>query len=200
MQPHNPYDFITNPQAPAKKSLLGGGGKQKLILFVAGATVVTLILVIVASLFGGTSSTDSYWAALRQHTEIIRVTELGTTSARNNRAKNLAVTTRQTLQSQQTDLNSLAQKVGGIKKIEPKLLQAGKDATTDERLTKADQLNKFDEEFLTVLHEELTAYQAMLKTLYDDSSSQTTRDILSGMYDQIQLLVDGSAQTETSGS
>jgi hypothetical protein len=192
MSSANPYDFITNPAAPAKKSLLGGG-KRPLILGLVIAVVVVLLLAIGASLFGGGSSQDDYWTALRQHTETIRVSELGSDSARNNRAKNLAINTRQTLQSQQSTLNSLAN-AAGIKKIENKQLSLGQDSKTDERLTKADQLNQFDEEFIKVMGEELRAYQSSLKTLFDASSSQKNRATLSTMYDEVQLLVESTTQ------
>lgn len=192
MSSTNPYDFITNPAAPAKRSLLGGG-KRPLIVGLVIAVVVVIILAIGASLFGGGSSQDDYWAALRQHTETIRVSEIGSKSARNNRAKNLAINTRQTLQSQQTTLNSLAN-AAGIKKIDNKQLALGQDSTTDERLTKADQLNQFDEEFIKVMGEELRAYQSTLRTVYDKSGSAKNRATLSTMYDEVQLLVESTKQ------
>ena len=192
MQPANPYDFITSPSAPTKRSLLRGG-KRPLIIGLVIAVVVVLILVIGASLFGGGSSKDDYWAALQQHAETIRVSDIGSKSARNNRAKNLAITSRQTLQSQQSTLNSLANGAG-IKKIDGKQLALGQDSTTDERLTKADQLNQFDEEFIKVMSEELRAYQTTLRTIYDKSGSAKNRATLSTMYDEVQLLVESTKQ------
>jgi hypothetical protein len=91
---------------------------------VIAVVVVVLLLAVGASLFGGSSSQDDYWTALRQHAETIRVSELGSDSARNNRAKNLAINTRQTLQSQQSTLNSLAN-AGGIKEDRQQAARSG---------------------------------------------------------------------------
>lgn len=202
MQPaHNPYDFITNPAAPPKKSLFGGGGmKQKILMIAAAGTVLVILLTILASVFGGgESNQDLYWKAIRQHAEVIRVSELGSASARNNAAKNLAINTRQTLQSQQTDLYALAA-AAGIKKINPKDAQASKDTSTDDKLTKADQLNEFDQEFMNVMKSELQEYQSILKEIYDKTKSEKNKSLLSGFYSQAQALIDETSQTSTSGS
>ena len=174
--------------------------KQKLLMIVAAGTVLVIILTLAASLLGGGENTqDLYWKAIRQHAEVIRVSELGTKSARNNAAKNLAINARQTMQSQQTDLYALAG-AAGIKKIDTKNAQAGKDTKTDEQLTQADQLNKFDEEFMSVMKTELQDYQSALKQIYDKTKSEKNRTKLSGFYDQVQLLIDETGQTSTSGS
>lgn len=201
MQPqNNPYDFITTPASSPKKSLFGGGGgKQKIILVVGGLSIITLFLVVIASLFGGPGTKDYYLRAVQQHAEMIRITELGSASARDNEAQNLAITTRQTLQSQQTDLHNLAI-AAGINKIEPKILEPGKDITTDEKLTTADQLNRFDEEFIAIIKEQLAAYQETLSIIYDNTRSEATKETLSSMYDESALLIGNIPQSTTGGS
>lgn len=174
--------------------------KQKILMITAGGAVLVILLAIATTVFGGgQSNQDLYWKAIRQHAEIIRVSELGSTSARNNAAKNLAINTRQTMQSQQTDLYALAT-AAGIKKINPKDAQAGKDTSTDDKLTKADQLNEYDQAFMDVMKTELQQYQSTLKEIYDKTKSEKNKTLLSNFYTQAQVLIDETGQSSTSGS
>lgn len=194
----NPYDFIASSGTPTKKSLFGGGKQGKLFLGVAGLGIITVVLVIAALLFGGGgSSEDLYWKAIQQQSEISRVANLGAKSARNTQARNLAITARQTMSSQQTELYSLA-KVAGIEKIEPKKVALGMNSKTDEQLTTANQTNQFDEKFIEIMTSQLKDYQATLKKLYDASSSDKNKATLDKLFSQVQILV--KSQTSTSGS
>ncbi len=194
----NPYDFITDHGASPKKPLFGGGGmQQKLFVVVGGLAILTIVLVLAATLFGGQSSQDTYWKAIQQQAEITRVANIGAKSASNSETRNFAITVRQTMQSQQTDLYSLASDAG-IEKIDNKKVAAGIDNETDSKLTNASQLNQFDETFTELMVEQLQGYQNTLKTIYESSRSQKNKEKLDSMYAQIQTLV--RAQTSTSGS
>lgn len=197
---HNPYEFITNPVTAPKKSLFSGGsGPKKILLIVGGATVVLLLLVAVASMLGGGSAKkEDYTTMLQQQAEIIRVTDLGTKSAKNNEAKNLAITTRQTMESQTAAITAVAVAAGV--KADKKVIAGGINKKTDAQLTSAEQLNKFDEQFITTLKSQLTDYQKTLKKLYDTSKSQKSKDTLSKNYDYIQLLLGAGTQDAKSGS
>lgn len=193
---HNPYDFITNPAAPQKKGLLPGGNSKigRLILFGAGALVlITLALVVVAILnSGGTALKADYTDLAQQQTELIRVSGIGVTKARQAEAKNLAITTQYTLASQQPGTLALAKKAGAS--TDAKTLALGKDAQTDAALTSADQANQFDEVFTKALREGLQKYQQTLKKIYDAASSSSARDTLSKDYNAIDVLLGNKAE------
>ena len=195
---HDPYDFIVNPAKAPKKSFLSGGSKPKKILMAVGIlTVIVMLLAVVASVTGGTNSKDDYTKLLQQHAELIRVAALGEKSAKDTPAKNLAITTRLTLESQQATINSLAIS-SGIKKIDNKVVALGKDTATDKKLTDAGQVNRFDEVFIAILNDQLAAYQTTLKKVYDSSKSNSSKDKLSTLYDYATLLVnEAKAQSKT---
>jgi hypothetical protein len=195
--PSNPYDFITAPDTQQKKSLFGGGKKNMLMIGVVGLGIITIVLALLAAVFGGQSSEDTYWKAIQQHAEITRVANIGISSARGTEAKNLAITARQTMQSQQPSLYNLAS-AAGIEKVDEKKVALGKNSKTDQQLTSANQINQFDEKFLELMVVQLKEYQATLTTLYEASSSEQNKQTLSNMFGEIQTMV--RSQTPTSGS
>ena len=191
---HDPYEFITNPGRPAKKSLLGsvlGGNSAKGRLIIAAAGVVILLfLVVIAYSFitsGNGKLKQDYQSLAQQQAEIIRVSEIGVSKAKQTEAKNLAVTTKYTLTSQQPAILSLAKKAGA--KTDAKTLILGKDNQTDSLLTTADQTNQFDTVFIKTLQTKLQKYQQALKKIYDASSKTATKDILTKDYDAVTSLI-----------
>ncbi len=196
---HNPYDFIVAPQKPPKKSLFAGGSLAgKLLLGVGVLAIITVVLVALASLSGGTTSKDDYLKLLQQHAEIIRVAQLGETTAKDTPAQNLAIVTKQTFESQQTVVDNMAL-AGGLKKINPKEIALGVNAETDTKLTTAGQLNRFDEEFTSILKAELKDYQTTLKKIYDTTKSATDKANLEKIDSYIVTLLNGNpaAQSKT---
>ncbi len=193
---HNPYDFITNPGAPAKKKLLPGGNSKTgrlLLAAAAGVVLIVLALVVMAVLNSGSSALKTDYANLaQQQAELIRVSGVGATKARQAEAKNLAITTQYTLTSQQPGILSLAKKAGAS--TDAKTLTLGKDAQTDAALTSADQANQFDEVFTKTLREGLQKYQQALKKIYDATSSSSTRDTLSKDYNAIDALLGNKVE------
>lgn len=197
---HNPYEFITSPKAPPKKSLLGGGGgPQKVLLIVGGLSIVVLLLVVVGSLLGGGGAKkENYITMLQQQAEIIRIADLGSDSAKDNEAKNLAITTGQTMESQTAAITAVATSAGI--KIDKKVIAAGKNTKTDDKLTSAAQVNNFDKEFISILKESLAEYQKTLKTIYDSTKSQKSKDTLSQNYEYVQALIGKTSQDAKSGT
>ena len=196
---HNPYEFITSPQNKPIKSLVsGGGGPKKLLLIVGGLTSVVSVLALLATILGGgAANKQDYTTMLQQHAELIRVAELGSKSAQDNTAKNLAITTKQTLNSQTAAITKVATSAGV--KADTKTIAAGKNTQTDLKLTDAEQVNKFDETFIEELKTELAAYRKTLKSIYDASKSKTSKETLSKTYDYVGVLIGDTTQ-EKSGT
>lgn len=185
--PHNPYDFITNPSTPPKKTLLGAGSaKSKIFAIIGIVTILTIVLALVATLLGGGSdSKTTYTKLLQQQTEIIRIADLGSKDGQSNETKNLSITVSQTLVSTKKDLTALAEAAGAD--INPKTIALGKDAAADKSLTTASQINNYDQVFTKILTDKLNEYKETLKQLYDGTSKQKTRDTLESAYKSVDM-------------
>lgn len=189
-QPSNPYEFITDSGQSSKRKLLPGSSKKgRIITVLVGLMVLIILAFIVLSLLGrGSASVKSdYLSLAQQQTELIRISEIGVSKSRQSEARNLAITTKLSLVSQQPTTLRLAKKAGAD--TNAKMLALGKDAKTTELLTNADQSNQFDSVFLQTVRAKLKTYQLTLKKIYDASSSKSTKDILSKHYGDVTLLI-----------
>lgn len=190
----NQYDFIMNPGQPSVKDKLfsklpvPGGKKQRFILAIAGAVLLIAILSLGGWLLSlsGNAEKERLTALAQQHTEIIRIAEIGIDKATDPAVRNFASTTKLALQSSQAQLNDVVSKV---QKVDNKLLRAGQDPKTDESLTTAEQRNLFDDVFKSILTAELRQYQAQLMTAYDASSSDANKQVYSNIYNQVTALI-----------
>lgn len=192
MQSQNQYDFIMNPGQPEQKKSLklpGGSSTKGRVLFVVGLVV---ILGLVASLLGAVLSSQKnaglnalVTAATKQH-EMIRIAEIGIEKARGQEAKDIAVTTKLSLQSQQSDMLAAVQKAG--KELGPRELAAGKNQQVDDFLTTADQNNVFDDAFLQTINEGLKDYQIAVEAAYKQVSGEELRSALRTQYDSANTL------------
>ncbi|MDZ7785931.1 MAG: hypothetical protein U5L95_02310 [Candidatus Saccharibacteria bacterium] len=179
------YSFLSG--APTKQ----GPSKKRRIMIVAGGGAVLLFVVIMLfSLIFGGSGGDSPERTLRlaqMHTELVRVSEVGTDKARGQDAKNLANGTRLTLLSDQADIIAIAER---NQDISSKLLAAGQDTETDETLTQAEQRSRFDEVFIPLLIEEIQEYQGELQAAHEASSSSSNKEVYSNLYDDLRKIVE----------
>lgn len=186
----NAYSFITDHNKAGKRGLLPtGGSKQSRILLVVGIFLaISIVGVIVMAVLNGIDNGQKQdWLSLAQkQQEIIRISDVGATKAQGRDAKNLATTTKLSLESSQAIINSLAKKSGA--NVTSKTLLLGKDAKTDEALKTAEQTNQFDTAFQTILKNELNEYQALLKKLHDGTDSKTTKAGLSTAYTNAGIL------------
>src|SRR3990167_2153846 len=129
------YGFILDPSQQTKKTMLPSGNKKQRILIVLTGGAILLVLTVVgfSLIFGGGSSEQSLQLA-QKHTELIRIAQIGTEKAKDSKAKNLAITTKLTLQSSQPKVLKITNQ-----KAESKALLAGKNESTDKSLTEAEQ-------------------------------------------------------------
>lgn len=199
MQPvtpaHNPYDFITQPTQPPKKKLLPNGSKKaRLLIVLFGLFLLGLVAIIIMSLLnsGAKGARSDYVSLLQQQTELIRVSNIGITKARQAETKNLAITTNYSLTSEQAALIQLAKKTGA--KTDIATLGLGKNTQTDSLLNSASQTNQFDSVFVTTLQAGLKKYQATLKKIYDESGSKASKAILTKDYDNASVLIGNQKQ------
>ena len=187
MQPQQPdYNFIVNPAQKAKKPLLPRGNSTQARIFVVLGGVIALLIigVVVSSLIssGGKAQKETLLKAAQQQAELIRVSNIGITKARDPSARNFASTTSLTLQS---DQRALLVHV----KASAKELALGKNTKNDIALTEAEQSNNFDAVFTQMLKTQLTTYEKTLKNAYDGASSKKTKATLADEYNHANTLV-----------
>jgi hypothetical protein len=179
-QQEHPYQFIFDADHKPKKSKLpqGNSKQSRILIAVAGALALIIVMVIIFSLISAASNAgkSELIKAAQQQAELVRISKLGVDRAKGATAKNLAMTTNLSIQSDQTTLVA-AMKAQGIK-ISPKDLVLGKNIKTDATLTSAEQANKFDEVFTDTIQKELVTYYNTLKIARDKTSSKKMKQTL----------------------
>jgi flagellar basal body-associated protein FliL len=190
MQQTGQYDFFMNQGATAGKVPMMGGGnsmKRRIILVVIGA-VILIILAIVATQLLFNSKPDNAQQLLeiaQQQNELIRISGIGVEKARGTDAKNLAMTTKLSLSTDQQPLiDALAKQ--NIK-AKPQLNDT-KNSKTDALLDTAEQNNRFDDEFLKYLRTELASYQKKLNDAYKNTSSKSLKEAMKHQYQNASTL------------
>jgi hypothetical protein len=194
--PHNPYEFILNPQNPQPKSPgLGKGNFGMMIAFiVGGALLLMLVLGIVVTLFSGSSNTDGFVGLSQTQNELIRVSEQGAADATQQSTKNLAVTAQYGILTQQQQVLAFLAEHG--KKVGEKEILLKQNAQTDLQFTAAKSTSTFDMVFSTVMQNQLTTYADNLKQLFNATSDKAERDMLANYHEQTQLLISQIPHTQ----
>lgn len=190
------YDFIFNPnQQTSPKSPLGGGKKNRTIIFGAGAVILIAVIFIVAGFISNLSkpNTDALVSAARQQQELIRIADIGVQKAKTQEAKDIAITTKLSMESEQKEMQNAIKAA----KLNPKKVLVGsKDAKADAALTTAEQNNRFDDEFLKIMTAKLTAYQKTVKTAYDNATGKVLREALATQYNSANALAGVTGRAE----
>jgi ribulose bisphosphate carboxylase small subunit len=193
MQPQANYDFIFEDKKKPKRSLLPGGGSQtmRIILVATGALALLVIIIVFLSLLSGSSkgTTEALASLTAEQTEIVRVSGIGITKARDSEAKNLAITTELSVETSQQQIIALLKKQGH--KLGTKELNLKRSASTDTQLTAAATANTFDDTFIKVMTDELTTYRTHLKSAYDASKSKNEKSILADAYNGVNQILKG---------
>lgn len=191
------YDFITNPSPGGLKkgknpfSFGNGGGKaakMKLIIIAGGALALVLLGALVFSFLSnrGPDNKQQLLKVAQQQNELIRISDIGVEKARGTAARNLAVTTKLSLTSDQPVL--LAALKGQDMKVGSKELGGGKNTKTDAMLTTAAQANRFDEALVEYLQKELISYQKNMNAAYETTVSNSLKTVLKAQYENAKTL------------
>ena len=191
----NPYDFITNPGTPPKKSLFGGGSTKNRVFVVAiGILVLIILATVVMSLLSsaGNGSTSALKSLVSQQEEIIRISELGTRNAKGIEARALAITTSLSVKTQQNEMvNYLSSKSTEVSKEE---LAAEKDTKIDATFEDATTNNRFDEVFTETLLRKLATYTNLLESTHKDAGNDKAQAVLKSSYISASTLLKGSEE------
>ncbi len=162
---------------------------QRILILVVGLVILLLLIVGVMSLLnkGGANLKADYLSLAQQQTELVRISEIGVTKAKQSEAKNLAITTKLTIASQQVTTLGLAKKAGTD--TATKSLVLGKNSQTDVLLTTAEQSNQFDETFTKTVLASLKTYQQTLKKIRDAADDKSTKTTYGNYYSAVGTLL-----------
>jgi len=191
VSPTQAYDFITNPDQPARPRLTLPGGNSPAIraAFAAGGLLVLLILVIIVKgLFSGSSNLTLFVGIIQDQQELIHLaTEGSQQQGITTGNQNFAATTVLSLTSAQASIAKYLSNNG--QKIDPKVINLKVSATTDAQLTTAAAATTYDQTFQEIMNTKVTAYISDLKQTYNQTSGKNGHALLKSDYAQAQLLL-----------
>lgn len=173
----DPYEFIMNPQKPAKGPLLGGSFKLKILLIV----IVTIIFIIGGVILGNILGAEKKAQQERlieiaqTQTEIIRLATLAENKANGSDLKALNLISKLSVQSSSNEIDNVLKK--NKVKVNSKILSKKKNAKNDEMLTQASSTSSFDSVYKKLLIEQISEYQNQLKNAFN-GASKSQKEIL----------------------
>lgn len=187
----NSYDFILNDGKKAGKEGWPApppGKTRRLVLMAAGGIALVLVLAIVFALLfaGGGADRQRLLGLAQRHAEIMRVADIGIDRARSHEARNLAVTTKLSLQSSQPRLMAVVQRASEFEREE---LAAGHDPETDTMLETAERNNRFDEVFVQTLTAMIKEYRLEINAAHEASRSAANRQVYADIFMQLGALL-----------
>lgn len=193
---HNPYDFILNSGQPQQPSRLprmpsNKNSQTQRIAFVGlGGLVLLIVGVIVFNLIAssGKSSITLVKNLAAEQAEIIRIADLGVTSAKSSDARNLAATTALTVRTMQQRTTKLLSLKGS--EVSAKDLAAKRNDKTDAALKTAEQNNRYDEAFVEYMNSELAKFQGLIKAAYDANTGTNDREVLGSSFTSASLILE----------
>lgn len=168
-----------------------------LAVVVGGATLLIIVVVLFMSLMGGKKNTTEELVGLVQsQNEIVRISHEGTSSSIRQTTKNLAVTAEYSILTQQGETTNYLAEHGRV--LGEKEVTLKQDASTDQQFTTAKSTSTFDLVYSQVMQNLLTDYATSLKQVFNTTQNPETKDLLSGYYEQTQLLISQIPYTQDS--
>lgn len=185
------YDFITNPETPARQPLKlpGSDSIVKRAGIIAGGLVVLLILFIVIKglLSGGGNLPLFVSVAQDQHELIHLATNASQQQGITTTDQNFAATAQLSLTSAQSV--TVKYLVANGNKISLKVLSLKVSTATDAQLTAAAAATTYDQTFQAIMKAKLTTYVSSLQQTYKQTTGKNGRALLNNDYNQAQLLL-----------
>jgi hypothetical protein len=189
--PSQEYNFITNPEKPAKRAWLPGGNSlpQRALLAAGGLLVLVIIFVIAKSLLGGGGSNLTPFVGVAQDQQ--ELIHLATNASQQTNLivnnKNFVATAQLSLTSSQAAIGKYLSVNG--QKVNLKTLNLKLSASLDTQLTNAAAATTYDQTFQEITKAKLTAYLSDLRQAYKQTKGKNGRALLNDSYNQAQLLL-----------
>ena len=191
--PSSQFDFLANSGGGSKNSSFLGsilGGKGKIIILAAGGGLALLLILLAYSLFFSTPDNAIILTRVgKQQARILQAAETGVDKARNQEARNLAVTVQLSLTGDQKPLLDAL----GDQNIR---ISTKDDEELEQQLITAEQANQFDETIIKYLKTELTSYAKNLDAAYRSTQSTKLREVLAAQYKNARFLAGESTEAQ----
>jgi hypothetical protein len=187
---NDPYEFITSPQKQSKFRLNFGNTKGQRIIIVAVSFVLLIIIFFILSSILNSSSNaqkERLISLAQTQTEIIRVSELADKQSSDIDTRASAIITKMTVETDLQETNLALERKGT--ELNSKALSLKENEGTDKELEDAFANNMFDEEFNTIIRQQLEDYQTLIQVAHA-SSSGTEKQNLAQSFDEIGLLLE----------
>lgn len=178
------YNYIMDHNAPKQSLLQLNSKKQRIIFIIVVVLVVLLIFTLVLSALSGNdkSSSQKLYPVAASQADILSITKLGTSDARDIDVINYTATSQAIVSSHSAIINTNFDK-NDLKKIAA--LQTTDAKTT---LEEAKQAGTYDKTYKTLLNNQLDVYQQALITAYDGTQSTELKKDLAKMYNDIKTI------------
>lgn len=158
------------------------------------ALVLVLFLVVVLAIMNsGSSSTENLVTVARKQNEVIRVADIGVSSAGEEDTRKLATMTKLVVTSDQKKMiDYLATQK---KKVSSKDLSVGANSKTDQELEAAESNGRFDEVFSQIILKLLKEYQQTLRIGYEGLGANG-KQLIDASYENASLILEDNQQTQ----
>ncbi len=187
----NQFDFIVNPAAPAKRSVLVGTSVTARLLIALAGFFILLILFVGAKniLSSGSGNSAALIKVVNQQQELITITTAATSGSQqlSSSSSTVAITTQVSLKSAQSQLLAYLS-TKGQKVTKNQLIYPGGLAITAQ-LAAATSAGTYDLTLQQVLKNQLVDYRTSLKQAYDKTTGTRGRELLQQEYDGASLLL-----------
>lgn len=164
--------------------------KRMLIAGAGGVGLIIVVWMLAALIFsGGPDVTQRLLSIVQRQEEIIRISEIGTNTARDREVEQFATTTRAAIRSSQNDITRLIETRTGSR-VSQNQLRAGENAQTTQELETALQANRFDITFITVIQDELIDYRTTMEIALRETDSANEREVLQSLIQEVGVLLN----------
>ncbi len=179
----NPYEFITNPGQPPRKSRLRIPGSRnplvnKLILLVVGLVVIAILVAVAVSFLtrGNRVNIEGLVGIAQTQQELVRIAQQGSQHGSQPSVQNLSINVRLGVETNRLELTDYLKEHG--RKVGTKELNLKKSDTTDAQLTNAIKTSTFDSVYVQVVQSALVAYNTELEQATAGATGENEKKLL----------------------
>lgn len=202
MQPQSPkpnLDFIMkDPPKPKKNFGLPGLGLPRPVAIALIVIIVLIIIILIYAAISGSkgAGSTSLTSLAARAQEMSRTASLAVTDSQDPNLQALATTVKTTMDSQENQFSAYLSVNG--QKLDPKVLAASQNSTTDQLFQSATQNGNLSSTYANYLVSNLNSYKIELADQATKTNSTTLKKILTGSIDSVQVLIDNASPLQSS--
>lgn len=190
-EPKPDYDFIREVNEAIEHHDTDKDKRKRILITSSGGVgLIVVVWMLIALIFsGGPDVTQRLISIVQRQEEIIRISEIGTDTARDREVEQFATTTRAAIRSSQNEITRLIEARTGSR-VSQNRLRAGENAQTTQELEAALQANRFDITFITVIKDELIDYRTTMEIALRETDSANEREVLQSLIGEVGVLLN----------